>query len=99
MKLRWNIVAACFAATLLALGPGAWSQATRTIKIVVPFPPGGSADIMSRLLAEQISRAQGATTLIENRPGAGTVIATEAVSRTAPDGNTVLYVGYSFLIN
>jgi tripartite-type tricarboxylate transporter receptor subunit TctC len=80
-------------------GHGAWSQATRTIKIVVPFPPGGSADIMSRLLAEQVSRAQDVTMVIENRPGGGAVIATEAVSRAAPDGNTVLYVGNSFLIN
>jgi tripartite-type tricarboxylate transporter receptor subunit TctC len=77
---------------------GAWSQA-RTIKVVVPFPPGGGADILARLLTEQIGRAHGPTIVIENRPGAGTMIATEAVSRAVPDGNTALVVANSFIIN
>ncbi len=50
---------------------GAWSQASRTIKIVVPFPPGGTTDILARVLGEQIGRTQRVTVLIENRPGAG----------------------------
>jgi tripartite-type tricarboxylate transporter receptor subunit TctC len=54
---------------------------------------------LARLLGEQIARAQGVTVVVENRPGGGTVIATEAISRAAPDGNTVLIVGNSFLIN
>jgi tripartite-type tricarboxylate transporter receptor subunit TctC len=77
----------------------AWSQTTRTIKLVVPFPPGGGADILARLVAEQIGRTQGPTMVVENRPGAGTVIATEAASRAAPDGSTVLVVANSFVIN
>jgi tripartite-type tricarboxylate transporter receptor subunit TctC len=85
---------------VLALtGHGAWSQTTTTIKIVVPLPPGSFQDIMSRLLAEQISRTQGATMVIDNRPGAGTVVGTEAASRAAPDGNTLLVNGNPFLIN
>jgi tripartite-type tricarboxylate transporter receptor subunit TctC len=82
------------AAALLVLvalaDPGAWSQAARTIKIVVPFPPGGGSDILARVLVEQVGRAQGLTLVVENRPGAGSVIGTEAVSRAAPDGNTLL---------
>src|SRR5262245_6358691 len=77
----------------------AWSQAQRTTKIVVPFAPGGGSDILARLLGEQISRVHGATIVVENRPGAGTVIGTEAVARAVPDGNTVLMVANSFLIN
>ncbi|MFL5002955.1 MAG: Bug family tripartite tricarboxylate transporter substrate binding protein [Xanthobacteraceae bacterium] len=80
-------------------GSDAWSQSTRTIRIVVPFAPGGGADILARLVAEQIGRAQGPTMVIENRPGAGTVIASEAVARAAPDGSTVLIVANSFVIN
>jgi tripartite-type tricarboxylate transporter receptor subunit TctC len=80
-------------------GHGARSQAARTIKIVVPFAAGGVTDSMARLLAEQIGRTQGPTIVVEDRPGAGTVIGTEAVSRAAPDGNTVLIVGDSFVIN
>jgi tripartite-type tricarboxylate transporter receptor subunit TctC len=79
------------AVTLLTLSGGAaWSQATRTIRIVVPYAPGGVTDVLARLLAEHIGRAQGPTMLIENRPGASGAIGTEAVSRAAPDGNTLL---------
>ena len=80
-------------------GDDAWSQATRTIKIVVPFPPGGGVDIVARLMADQIGRAHSTTVVIDNRPGAGTMIATEAVARAAPDGNTILFVANSFVIN
>ena len=75
------------------------SQMTRTIRIVVPFPAGGSADDLARLLADQIGRTHGVNFVVENRPGAGTVVATEAVSRPAPDGNTLLIVANSFVIN
>jgi tripartite-type tricarboxylate transporter receptor subunit TctC len=80
-------------------GHNAWSQTARTIKIVVPFPPGGPTDILARVLAEQIGSAQGPTMVIENRPGAGSVIGTEAVSRAAPDGNTLLIVAPTFVAN
>ena len=78
---------------------GAWSQTTRTLRIVVPFAPAGGTDILARLIANHISRTHGPTVVVENRPGAGTAIATETVSRAAPDGNTVLIVGNSFVIN
>jgi tripartite-type tricarboxylate transporter receptor subunit TctC len=76
-----------------------WSQTSRTIKIVVPFSAGGSSDTLARVLAEQISRTRGITVVVENRPGATTVIGSEAVSRAAPDGNTLLIVANSFVIN
>jgi tripartite-type tricarboxylate transporter receptor subunit TctC len=79
-------------------GDGARSQ-TRPIRIVVPYAPGGIAESMSRLLADQISRTGGPSVVVESRPGAGTVLATDAVSRASPDGNTVLVVGNSFVIN
>jgi tripartite-type tricarboxylate transporter receptor subunit TctC len=81
------------------LNVAAYAQTGRTIKFVVPFGPGGTADIVGRLLAEEIGKAHGVGTLIENRPGAGTVIATEAVSRAAPDGNTVLLNANAFVIS
>jgi tripartite-type tricarboxylate transporter receptor subunit TctC len=99
----WAAGAAAIAgvsATTIALSAHrAFAQTTRTIKIVVPNPPGGGADIVARLLAEQISKLQGAAIVIENRAGAGGVIATEAVSRTAPDGNTLLINFNAYLIN
>src|SRR6516162_8509220 len=78
--------------------PGAWSQTTGTIKIVVPFPAGGAVDTLARLLAEEVGRA-GPTMVIENRPGAGSVIGTEAVARAAADGSTLLMLANSFVIN
>jgi tripartite-type tricarboxylate transporter receptor subunit TctC len=66
--------------------------------MVVAASPGGAADTLARLLGEQIGRAQGQTILIENRPGAGGVIGTEAVSRAAPDGNTLLMTSPDMII-
>jgi tripartite-type tricarboxylate transporter receptor subunit TctC len=80
-------------------GEGARSQTASTLKIIVPNPAGGVADVVARLLADQISRTQGPTTLIENRPGAGTVVGTEAASRASPDGNTLMVSANPFLIN
>lgn len=85
--------------SIAMLSPVAWSQTARTVKIVAPFPPGGSVDVLSRLLGEQISKAHGLTVLVENRPGAGASIAYEAVARAAPDGNTVVINANSIVIN
>ena len=63
------------------------------------FRPGGSADILARLIGEQVGRAQGITVLIENRPGAGASIAYESVARAAPDANTLVINGNSLVIN
>jgi tripartite-type tricarboxylate transporter receptor subunit TctC len=71
----------------------------RIVRLVIPFPPGGASDILARLLAERISATSGQGMIIENRPGAGTVIATEAVSRATPDGTTLLVMANSFVIN
>jgi tripartite-type tricarboxylate transporter receptor subunit TctC len=68
----------------------AWSQAARTIRVIISVPPGGSIDTLFRLLADQISNTKGQTVIIESRPGAGGIIAAEAVARAAPDGNTLL---------
>ena len=68
----------------------AWSQAARTTRVVITVPPGGSIDILFRLLADQIATSRGQTIIVESRPGAGGVIAAEAVARSAPDGNTLL---------
>ena len=88
-----------FVSVFANTSPSAHAQTARTVRIVVPFPPGGGADMLARLVAEQMGRANGVTMVTENRPGAGTVIGTEAVSRAAPDGNTILLVANSFVIN
>ena len=74
-------------------------RTARTIKIIVPSSVGGGADILGRLLAEQISRTQNVTMVVENRPGASNTVGTEAAARAAPDGNTLLIATPEFVIN
>ena len=89
---RRSIVAVLLAGLL----PGATSLAaaqafpTRTVTIVVPFPPAGGADTLARTLAPQLSALWGQTVVIENRPGASGRIGTEQVANAAPDGHTLV---------
>ena len=94
-----STIVAATVCTLLADPAAGQPNPGRQIKMVVPVAPGGPFDALARAMAEQIGRAQGATMLIENRPGGGTVIASEAVSRAAPDGSTILFMANSFVIN
>ena len=95
-----NVLAACCAVVVLVLSSqSVWPQSGRTIHLIVPVPPGASTDAVARLMAEQIGRAQGVTIVVENRPGASGMIGTEAVSRAAPDGNTLLMTANTYLID
>jgi tripartite-type tricarboxylate transporter receptor subunit TctC len=87
--LRRVLISVAAAALVTLSGLAAWPQ-TQTIRIVVPLPPGGAGDILARQLAEQVGTSQGKTVIIENRPGAGSIIGTEAVARAIPDGSTLL---------
>src|SRR5262244_3040300 len=95
---RSPYLAAAGALSILLGLTGAWSQTPRTVKIVVPYPAGGTADILARILGEQIGRTESVTVVTENRPGASSVIGTEAISRAAPDGSTLLITSTAFLI-
>src|SRR5215470_12640630 len=95
---RWWAI--CIAAAVLTLcQQPAWSQAGRTIRLIVPVPAGASTDFVARLMADQVSQAHGVTVVIENRAGAGGMIGTEAASRAAPDGNTLLITGNTYLMD
>jgi len=87
---------ACF---VLATDHSARAQIARTIRIVVPYAPGGTADIVARLMADQAGRTGGPTMVVENRPGAGGAVGTETVARATPDGTTLLVVSTPFLID
>jgi tripartite-type tricarboxylate transporter receptor subunit TctC len=83
----------------LALSNSARGQSGPAVRIVVPFPPGGSADILARLVSQQIGQTAQQAMVVDNRPGAGASIAYELVARAAPDGNTVVVAANSVVIN
>jgi tripartite-type tricarboxylate transporter receptor subunit TctC len=97
MKRSFLLGAVALVLGALASG-GAYAQ-SKTLKIIVPYTPGSGPDILSRLMSEQIPRDGGPSVVVENRPGGGTLIGTEAAAKTEPDGNTVLLVANSFVIN
>jgi tripartite-type tricarboxylate transporter receptor subunit TctC len=72
----------------VSVSQGAWSE--RAIKVIIPYPPGGGADVVARIMADAIGNMHGPTIVVENRPGAGSVIGTRDVVRARPDGNTLL---------
>jgi tripartite-type tricarboxylate transporter receptor subunit TctC len=93
------VAAAIGVALLLPAGRDADAQSARTIRVIVPFPPGGPTDTLARILADQIGRTQKAAIAVENRPGGSSVIGTEAAAHAMPDGNTLLINSPAFLIN
>jgi tripartite-type tricarboxylate transporter receptor subunit TctC len=100
MNLRGITAIGCLAAALVALtAQGAWPQAGKTIKIIVPYSPGNGPDILARLLGQQIAQAHGPNVVIENRPGGGAMIGADAAARSAPDGTTLLLAAPALVIN
>lgn len=72
---------------------------TRPVKLVLPQPPGGAADRLARLLGERLEARWKQAVVMENRPGGGVVVGTQAVARSAPDGHTIGLLGSSLSIN
>jgi len=93
------VVASAGVCIVLANDRDAWAQIAKTVRIVVPYAPGGAADIVARLIAEQVGRSGGPAIVVENRPGAGGAVGTETVARAVPDGSTALVVSTPFLID
>src|SRR5262245_31011747 len=82
------------AAALPVVSRISWAQAypSRPVRVIVGFAAGGATDIVARILGQWLSERLGQQFVVENRPGAGTNIATEAVVNAAPDGHTLLMV-------
>jgi tripartite-type tricarboxylate transporter receptor subunit TctC len=91
------LVVLCFAAFAGSLALAKYPE--RTLRIVVPFAPGGGTDVVARTLAQEMANDLGASVIVENKPGAGTIIGTQAVAASAPDGYTLLLGTFSHAVN
>jgi len=91
-------------ALLMSMAGPATAQAgnatwpTQTIRLIVPFPAGGSNDVMGRLIGPHLEKALGQTVIVDNRPAAAGQVGTEAVARATPDGHTLLLVASSHTV-
>jgi tripartite-type tricarboxylate transporter receptor subunit TctC len=90
---RRDAIAGCGGALLLLAGRPAAAQTAypgHTIKMLVPYPAGGTTDLLGRLVADQLKSGLGATVVVENKPGAGTTLGADQVAKSEPDGYTLL---------
>jgi tripartite-type tricarboxylate transporter receptor subunit TctC len=97
MRYLRLVVAALLAA--VAVSAAADDYPSRPVKIVVPFAAGGPADVYARFLAQRMQEAMGQPFVIENRPGGGSVVGTEIVAKSAPDGYTLLLMSNTHTVN
>ena len=88
--LKIQIGLAALAGPLASSAVAQTNWPTQNVTLVVPFTPGGSTDILARLLAQRLGDALGKTFVVENRPGAGGAVASTAVARATPDGHTLI---------
>src|SRR3954471_13107579 len=92
-------VAAALVVAFSALCASAQNYPSHPVKVIVPYAVGGSADVYGRVLAAKLSEAMGEPFVIENRPGGGAVIGTDAVAKSAPDGYTILVMSNTHTVN
>jgi tripartite-type tricarboxylate transporter receptor subunit TctC len=101
-RLRVRILAALAALAAWAAGTApalAQEYPTKPVRIIVPFAPGGSADVFGRFIAQRLQESLGQGFVVENRPGGGSIIGTDAVAKAAPDGYTLLLMSNTHTVN
>src|SRR3954467_10793175 len=96
LRRKSFVVAALLA--LLVAAPAAAQTFTHTIRLIVPFPAGGSNDVMARIIAPHLEQALGQTVIVDNRPAAGGIVGSDAVAKAPPDGHTLLLVASSYTV-
>jgi tripartite-type tricarboxylate transporter receptor subunit TctC len=97
--MRFLALAAAAMGVLSPIAALAQAYPTKPVRLMVPFPPGGATDIIARLLAAKMQEVWGQPVVIESKPGAGTVVGTDYVAKSAPDGHTLGMVVTAHVIN
>src|SRR6202795_1505906 len=99
--IGWIRIFSAIVSLLAATGMASAQDAfpSRPVHILVPFAPGGAVDIVARTLGEDLSKRWGQAVVVENRPGAGGVVASEAAAKAAPDGYTLIIVATGHALN
>jgi tripartite-type tricarboxylate transporter receptor subunit TctC len=98
----WRLTALVLSAGLLtgaASGVHAQGYPNKPIRIVVPYPPGGLNDTLARTVGQKLNEAWGQPVVVDNKPGGGTLIGTDAVAKASPDGYTLLITPFAFAVN
>lgn len=90
-SFRYAVCATIILGSLLPAAVAAQAFPAKPVRLIMPLPPGSETDIFARVLAKQLADGWGQQVLVENRPGGGTTIATEAVAKSAPDGYTLMH--------
>ncbi len=98
---RWRVICSLPLVALLVMAASAAAQnyPLRPVRLIVGFPPGGAADILGRIAAQQLTERMGQQVVVDNRGGAGGLVATEIAARAAPDGYTLLFTSIPHVIN
>ena len=100
MRISGLLVSVVMSALLVLSGHAAKAQglAGKSVRIIVPYPAGGAGDVITRVLASQITESGGPAFVVENRPGAGSIVGSDAAARATPDGMTILLVENPFIL-
>jgi tripartite-type tricarboxylate transporter receptor subunit TctC len=98
-RLRFVLTAAFLLAALAAPAAAQSDYPSKPVRLIIPFPPGGSNDVVGRVIAQRLGEGLGKQVIVDNRGGAGGVIGTDAASHAAPDGYTILVISLAHAVN
>ena len=99
LRRAWRPIVAGLLAALVSPLAAAQDYPSKPVRIIVPFAAGGPADVYARFIAQRLQESMGQTFIVDDRPGAGSIIGTDAVAKSAPDGYTLLLMSNTHTVN
>ena len=99
MRTRFRLLAAALLTVIASAEAGAQAYPARAVRLIVPFSPGGAADVPGRIIAQRLSEVLGQQVVIENRPGAGSTIGADVAAKALPDGYTLFMISNTHFVS